>query len=233
MQQDVLADKGLDRGERLKALLSLLFGEAQGRRLERQLGDRFAAGDEFTDLLAQVFSDKTPPAHPPSSVSADDWTALVLTDTGGLDEEEAAALLGTTPATVRKRCVSARAAIDAVPSPHAIILEDNSLCRSVLDKECVETGFELAASTAWPEIAVAAARLFKPSLAVVDIDLNGVELAGDLAAMQIREASPECHVLFVTGYAKADKIAALMDNASAVVKPFRSAEITSAIRRVR
>lgn len=230
VQHDRVVEAGDDRGGRLKASLALLFGEGPARAVERDLLAGLYGGAAVADLLVTALGEGAPLIDPPGSVGADDWVALILVETAGLSEDAAAGLLGASPQAVRERCRAAREAIAADEMPQAVVLEDNALCRSVLDRECATSGFNVAVSTAWPEIAVAAARLFRPRLAVVDIDLNGAELAGDLAAMQIREASPDCRVLFVTGYPMADKIAALMDNASAVVKPFRSSEITAAIQ---
>lgn len=218
---------------RLRGALALMFGESAGRGRERALAPRLDAGEPLAVLLGAALSGDGTRVAAPDGVAELDWLALVLVDVAELSEDDAAEVLGLDAAEVGKRRAAAREAIDGSGRSYVVVLEDNALCRTVLDQECVGQGFALASSTAWPEIALAAARLFRPRLAVVDIDLNGAELAGDLAAMQIRETSPDCHVLFVTGYPMADKIAALMDNASAVVKPFRTSEITAAIQVAR
>ena len=220
---------------RLRTLLALVAGtEHEARDLAFE-----AAGEEGDDAaleqcpperVAAAFAAAVRRAPAGGSLSAEQRLALALVGAAKLDPGDAADLAGMPAGDFRERLAAAQRALAEAPARRAVRLEDEPLAREALVEQSVECGLDVVVATGAHDLAVAAAVAFAPVIALVDIELDGAELAGDLAAMQIREAAPDCHVLFVTGYPKADRMAGLIDNAAALIKPFRPEEFSAAIR---
>ena len=230
----MVSDGSRTLSEWLPKLLTLLAGEREARAIARRVTE--AAGPDATPescpapLLADGFAQAMRQAGRAGGLSPDQRLALLLAKAGGLSEERAAEIAGLPVSAFRDRRASAEAALAQSTTARAVILEDHGLTRESLVEMSHSSGIEVVAATDRGAVAVAAAAAFAPAIAVIDIDLHGAELAGDLAAMQIREVAPACHVLFVTGYPEANRIAEVMQNASALIKPFRPAEFSSAVR---
>lgn len=224
------------RAERLLTLLTLITGsEPAAAAIERALarnGGRIGARTEALprEQLGEVLRGAAGRADGDGSLGPSERLALVLARVSGLSEEEAAEVAGVAPERFRQQLEAAEQALADGVNRRAVVLEDHVLAREALVEQSREEGLAVVTATGTQEAAVAAAATFSPAIAMVDIDLHGAELAGDLAAMRIREAAPGCHVLFVTGYTEAERMAELMQNAGALIKPFRSQDFAAAIR---
>ena len=166
------------------------------------------------------------------SLSATARLVLVLARASKLSEEQAAEAAGMTVETFRGELHAAEEALAAGPNRRAVILEDHLLARESLAEQARAADLEVVVATGDGAAAVAAAAAFTPAIAFVDITLDGAELAGELGAMQIRDVAPDCHVMFVTGYPDAARIAQLMQNASALIKPVGQEQLSAAVGEI-
>lgn len=161
-------------------------------------------------------------------LSAEQRVAVVLESAGVIQTARAAAAAGVSEDRYRALLGEAHERLSATSAERAVILEDDWFGRRRLEDACSANGVTVAASTADPALAVAAAVAYRPGIALIDLEINGDQLAGEIAAMSISERSPGTRVVLVTGYDSADRIAALMPNTEALVKPVSS----SALERV-
>lgn len=113
----------------------------------------------------------------------------------------------------------------------AVILEDEWLTRRDLEDCCRTSGVELVLSSREPELAVTAARAYRPHLAIIDLEIDGNELAGDIAAMRIVEEVPGTAIVFVSAHEVARDIADILPRARAFRKPARHSDLNAAFRK--
>ena len=221
--------------ERLVTLLTLVAGSDRVAQeivfaLEGERGAEAALEDCEAGLLREALDRAVSRAEGTSVLSGQERLALVLARATGLSDQRAAEAAGLSPDAYRRALGAAEQALSAEPNRRAVILEDHPLARESLVEQCRAVGLDVVAATGEGAAAVLAAAAFTPAIALVDINLDGSELAGDLGAMQIREVAPACHVLFVTGYPDAERIAGLMQNASALIKPIGQERLAAAVR---
>jgi CheY-like chemotaxis protein len=109
-------------------------------------------------------------------------------------------------------------------SLRVLVIEDDTLIAMLLAELLAGMGHDVCATVATQAQAVAAAGQHRPDLMLVDESLrrgNGVS-----AVEEILRAGPIAHV-FVSGNAR--RIQTLMPGAVVIQKPFREAELVSAI----
>lgn len=150
----------------------------------------------------------------------------------GFGAQEAASAMGLTLTEHAELSERAGASLSRGGAGRILILEDEWLSRTELERSCHEGGHAVVAATGDPELAVLAAAAYQPRLALIDLILDGDEVAGDLAAMRIRECAPGCELVFVTGVGTADRIAAVVPNARALVKPVGRRRLRSVIDEI-
>ena len=229
------ASPPVSHADRLVTLLTLVAGSQQAAQeiafaLDGERGTERTLDDCPDGLLGKALDLAARRAGGASVLPGPERLALVLARASGLGDERAAEAAGLSVEAFRRALDQAEETLSAPPNRRAVILEDHLLARETLTDQCATAGLDVVAATGEGAAAVAAAAAFVPAIAFVDITLDGAELAGDLNAMQIREVAPDCHVMFVTGYEDAQRIASLMQNASALVKPVRQEELGAAIR---
>jgi CheY-like chemotaxis protein len=229
------ASPPVPHAERLVTLLTLVAGNEQAAQeiafaLDGERGTKRTLDDCRDGLLGAALGQALSRGSEASALPGSERLALVLARATDLSDEQAAAAAGLSLQAFRSALQRAEEALSASPNRRAVILEDHLLSRETLSEQCAALGLDVVAATGEGAAALAAAAAFVPAIALVDLTLDGAELAGDLSAMQIREAAPECHVMFVTGYEDAPRIASLMQNASALVKPVGQEELAAAVR---
>lgn len=180
-----------------------------------------AGGAEGSGLASQIAAERGR-VEPIFGLDAAERIAMVVDNLQALPAEEAAAILDLSPDSYQAMVGRARERLEASGARRAVILEDDWFGRRRLEQACADHGVDIAASTADPSLTVGAALAYRPGIALIDLAIDGDELAGEIAAMAISERCPECRVVLVTGYDNADRIAALMPNSEALVKPFSS-----------
>ncbi|MFC4908326.1 response regulator transcription factor [Actinomadura gamaensis] len=114
-----------------------------------------------------------------------------------------------------------------------LIAEDMHLLREALvELLALEDGVEVVAQVASGAEIVPAARRHRPDVAVVDIDLPGMD--GVAAAAELRDRLPECRVLILTALSRPGQLrrALAAGVAGFVPKDLRPAELVAAIRTV-
>lgn len=221
--------------ERLVTLLTLVVGNERAAHeiafdLAGERGTEMALDECPPDLLGDALGRAARRSDGISAPPGPQRLALVLARATGLTDEGAAGAAGLAVDAFRRELEAAEQALSARPNRRAVVLEDHLLAREALVRQAAAAGLEVVAATGMGQAAVAAAAAFQPAIAFVDITLDGAELAGDLGAMQIREVAPDCHVMFVTGYPDAPRIASLMQNASALLKPVEQEQLAAAVR---
>lgn len=221
--------------ERLVTLLTLIAGNERAAHeiafaLDGERGTEMALEQCPADLLRDALGHAVSRADGRSVLPGPQRLALVLARATKLGDARAAELAGLSAEAFRREIEAAEEALSAVPNRRAVVLEDHLLARETLVDQAAVAGLEVIAATGNGRAAVAAAAAFAPAIALVDLTLDGAELAGDLGAMQIREVAPDCHVMFVTGYPDAPRIASLMQNASALLKPVGQEQLSAAVR---
>ncbi len=105
-----------------------------------------------------------------------------------------------------------------------LVVEDDALIAMLLEELLVGMGHEVCATAATEADAVRAATRYAPDLMIVDARLG--RGSGIAAVEQILLAGPLAHV-FVSG--DADQVRARRPGAVVVRKPFRKAELVTAI----
>ncbi|MFC5185051.1 response regulator transcription factor [Actinomadura harenae] len=114
-----------------------------------------------------------------------------------------------------------------------LIAEDMHLLREALvELLTLEDGVEVAAQVASGTEIVPAAERHRPDVAVVDIDLPGMD--GVEAAAELRDRLPECRVLILTALSRPGQLhrALAAGVAGFVPKDLRPADLVAAIRTV-
>jgi len=114
-----------------------------------------------------------------------------------------------------------------------LIAEDTGILRETLSALlALQEDLEVVAEVATGDRIVPLARVHRPDVALLDVDLP--ELDGIAATRQLREALPECQVLILTGLARpANLRAALAAGANGfLLKDTKAADLVAAIRRV-
>jgi two-component system response regulator DesR len=120
-----------------------------------------------------------------------------------------------------------------VATVRVLIAEDTGILRETLSALlALQDDFEVVAEVAAGDRIVPAAQQHRPDVAVVDVDLPGLD--GITATARLREVLPECAVLILTGLARpANLRAALAAGATGfLLKDTLAADLVAAIRRV-
>ena len=164
-------------------------------------------------------------------LTADQRLARVLAMASPLGAAKTAEIMEVTPASLEELLTGARLAGSNGTNRRVVVLEDDWVFRKHLEDCCSSCEGLLVASTRDPVLVVMAAQAYQPGLAIIDLNIDGNDVAGDLAAMKIHEVAPACEVMFVTAYEHADQIASQIPNATALVKPVKASQITSAIQK--
>lgn len=211
----------------LRALCLLGLTPQQARAA---LGD--AAGDAPADAERQMraLADVGGPSAAALELEWDTWIAHVLVASGLRERDAAAAFLQVTAEELDQRLRSAEARLAEQPNRRVIILEDDWIVRRQIEDCCAGSDATVAHASGDAELTVMAARVFRPRLALIDLNIHGNEVAGEVAAHRVREAVPDTQVLLVTGYDGAETIASLIPEARALVKPLASQQLRAAIR---
>ena len=116
-------------------------------------------------------------------------------------------------------------------APRVLIVDDERLIADTLARILTMAGYE--ASTAYDgKTALAQVETFHPALVISDVAMP--ELDGIRAAIQIRAAHPECHVLLISGQAATLDLIELARQQGYVfevlLKPIQPSEL---LRRIR
>ncbi len=110
-----------------------------------------------------------------------------------------------------------------------LVVEDEAIVAEDLAATLVELGYEVVATAATAEAAVASAAALAPDLVLMDIRLGGAT-DGIQAASIIKQAR-DVPVVFLTAHSDADTLTRALDTQPLgyIVKPFRSPELRCAI----
>lgn len=114
-----------------------------------------------------------------------------------------------------------------------LLAEDQELLRSALATLlALEAGFEIVASVSRGDQVVAAARQERPDIALLDIEMPGMD--GLAAAAALREEVPSCRVLMLTTFGRPGYLRRAMESGAMgfVVKDAPIEQLAGAIRRV-
>ena len=114
-----------------------------------------------------------------------------------------------------------------------LLAEDTGILRETLSALLsLQDDLEVVAEVGTGDAIVPAAQRHRPDVAIVDVDLPGLD--GITATGQLRAAVPACRVLILTGLARpANLRAALAAGASGfLLKDTKAADLVAAVRRV-
>ncbi|MDT0142607.1 response regulator transcription factor [Microbacterium sp. PRC9] len=114
-----------------------------------------------------------------------------------------------------------------------LIADDQALVRGALSALLgLEPDIEVVAEVGRGDEVVAAARASHPDVAMLDIEMPGLDGIG--AAAALRAALPGCHVLIVTTFGRPGYLKRAMQAGAAgfVVKDTPAAQLADAVRRV-
>jgi two-component system response regulator DesR len=114
-----------------------------------------------------------------------------------------------------------------------LIADDQSLVRGALAALLsLEDDFEVVAEVGRGDEVVAAALVAKPDVALLDIEMPGID--GIAAAAALRSEVPSCRVIVVTTFGRPGYLRRAMEAGASgfVVKDIPAAELADAIRRV-
>jgi two-component system, NarL family, response regulator DesR len=114
-----------------------------------------------------------------------------------------------------------------------LIADDQELIRSAFAALLgLQPDFEVVASVARGDEVVAAARQHRPDVALLDIEMPGID--GLAAALLLSEQVPECRALILTTFGRPGYLKRAMESGAAgfVVKDSPPEQLANAIRRV-
>ncbi len=114
-----------------------------------------------------------------------------------------------------------------------LLADDQALVRSALAALlALEPDFEVVAEVGRGDEVVAAAQAHRPDVALLDIEMPGLD--GLAAAAALAQELPQCAVLIVTTFGRAGYLRRAMEAGALgfVVKDAPAAELAAAIRRV-
>lgn len=121
---------------------------------------------------------------------------------------------------------------DEIEMIRVVIAEDQSMVRGALVALLsLETDIEVVADVESGEEAVDAVRRVKPDVALLDIEMPGID--GIAAAREIHAASPNCKVMILTTFGRPGYLRGAMDAGAVgfLVKDAPASELADAIRR--
>ncbi len=114
-----------------------------------------------------------------------------------------------------------------------VLAEDQGMVRGALASLLgLEPDIEVVGEAASGEEAIAVARKVRPDIALLDIEMPGLD--GIAAAGRLRDELPECKVIILTTFGRPGYLRRAMENGAAafLVKDSPARELAAAIRRV-
>jgi two-component system response regulator DesR len=114
-----------------------------------------------------------------------------------------------------------------------LLADDQNLVRTALATMLgLESDFEVVAQVARGDEVVAAAQRSRPDIALLDIDMPGVD--GLAAAAALSHEVPDCRVIMLTAFARPGYLRRAMEAGAAgfVVKDAPAEQLADAVRRV-
>ena len=114
-----------------------------------------------------------------------------------------------------------------------LLADDQSLIRSALAALlALEPDFEVVADVGRGDEVVAAARAHRPDVALVDIEMPGLD--GLAAAAALAREVPDCKVIILTTFGRAGYLRRAMESGAKgfIVKDVPSEQLADAVRRV-
>jgi len=132
------------------------------------------------------------------SLSASKRAALLLTAVEAFSLDDAAFILGATPAQVERAILDAQQAIDRQLASRVLIIEDEPIIALDLENLVGELGHKVVATAATCADAIAKAHSEKPGLILADINLG--EGGSGIDAVSAILQSFDIPVIFITAY---------------------------------
>lgn len=211
-----------------RMLLLLGFPAAEANARARAGNDN--GNDAGSSALVAAYRAVADRIEGAMGLTARQRAARVLSYATRFGPDEVAEAMQISPEELQKLLRASEAALQDRSQKCALILEDDGIFRRHLEECCTDSGVVVVSSSRDPVLSVLAAKVFQPDVALVDLTIGDDELAGDLAAMRIRDVAPGSATVFVTGYTQADQIATQMSRAVALIKPVSTCALTRAIR---
>jgi DNA-directed RNA polymerase specialized sigma24 family protein/CheY-like chemotaxis protein len=153
--------------------------------------------------------------------------ALLLTTLEGFSEDEAAAILATTPVTLRDWIAAAREVLRRLEPARVLIIEDDDLIAAAMTRIVTTMGHSVVHRAIGEGDALTAARASSPHLVLADIQLG--EGGDGLNAAQAIVAETPVPVIFVTGFPERLLTGEAPEPAFVVSKPYREETLRTAI----
>jgi CheY-like chemotaxis protein len=132
------------------------------------------------------------------SLSSSKRAALLLTAVEAFSLDDAAFILGQTPASVERSILEAQQAIDRQLASRVLIIEDEPIIALDLENLVTELGHKVVATAATCADAIAKAHSEKPGLILADINLG--EGGSGIDAVSAILHSFDIPVIFITAY---------------------------------
>jgi CheY-like chemotaxis protein len=153
--------------------------------------------------------------------------AFLLTSVEGFSEEEAAAVLSTSPSEIQALILEAQADIDAELATDVLIIEDEPIIASDIAELVMELGHRVTHIAPTRDEANAAARRNRPGLILADVQLadgsSGIDAAADILA------EIDVPVIFITGFPERLLTGIGFEPTLLITKPFDPVSLKAAI----
>jgi PAS domain S-box-containing protein len=114
-------------------------------------------------------------------------------------------------------------------SEKLLVVDDDSDVREIVENVLTELGYDVR-NTDQGEAALKILGEFSPDLLVIDFAMPGMN--GADVVLAARKRNPNIKTLFVSGFADSTILAAAVDKAPLLRKPFRPSELAAAVRSV-
>lgn len=162
-----------------------------------------------------------------ATLSPPERDALLLTSLEGFTEQEASAILSTTPASLREWLAAARDVLRRLEPARVLIIEDDDLIAEAMARIVTTMGHSVVHRAVAESDALNAARESAPHLVLADIQLG--EGGDGLNAAQAIVAQTPVPVIFVTGFPERLLTGEAPEPAFVVSKPYREETLRTAI----